>query len=91
MRTEIFIFIGKTVKSKPVKEEVNGTMILPPLVFPGLGVKKPTVTDILSYSTTVFITAVKSFIVKTFLFNFVFQTNEPLLPNRLKYDGRDWY
>ncbi len=25
-----------TADSKPVKQEVNGTMILPPLVFPGL-------------------------------------------------------
>ncbi len=30
----IFAFICKTVKSKPVKQEVNGTVILPPLVFP---------------------------------------------------------
>ncbi len=30
----IFIFICKTDKSKPVKLEVNGTVILPPLVFP---------------------------------------------------------
>ncbi len=26
-----------TTNSKPVKQEVNGTVILPPLVFPGLG------------------------------------------------------
>jgi hypothetical protein len=26
-----------TADSKPVKQEVNGTVILPPLVFPGLG------------------------------------------------------
>jgi hypothetical protein len=26
-----------TANSKPVKQEVNGTVILPPLVFPGLG------------------------------------------------------
>jgi hypothetical protein len=25
----------RTANSKPVKQEVNGTMILPPLVFPG--------------------------------------------------------
>ncbi len=31
----IFVFICKTDYSKPVKQEVNGTMILPPLVFPG--------------------------------------------------------
>ncbi len=32
----IFVFICKTDKSKLVKQEVNGTVILPPLVFPGL-------------------------------------------------------
>ncbi len=32
----IFVFICKTDQSKPVKQEVNGTVILPPLVFPGL-------------------------------------------------------
>jgi hypothetical protein len=32
----IFVFIFKTDLSKPVKQEVNGTMILPPLVLPGL-------------------------------------------------------
>jgi hypothetical protein len=26
-----------TADSKPVKQEVNGTVILPPLVFPGYG------------------------------------------------------
>jgi hypothetical protein len=30
----IFVFIFKTDPSKPVKQEVNGTVILPPLVFP---------------------------------------------------------
>ncbi len=30
----IFVFIYKTDYSKPVKQEVNGTVILPPLVFP---------------------------------------------------------
>ncbi len=30
----IFVFICKTDKSKPVKQEVNSAMILPPLVFP---------------------------------------------------------
>ncbi len=29
--------------SKPVKQEVNGTVILPPLVFPGSGVSTPKV------------------------------------------------
>jgi hypothetical protein len=32
----MFVFICKTDKSKPVKQEVNGTVILPPLVFPAL-------------------------------------------------------
>jgi hypothetical protein len=31
----IFVFICKTDSSKPVKQEVNGTVILPPLVFSG--------------------------------------------------------
>jgi hypothetical protein len=30
----IFVFICKTDESKPVKQEVNDTAILPPLVFP---------------------------------------------------------
>ncbi len=30
----IFVFICKTDKSKPVKQEVNGTVILPPLSIP---------------------------------------------------------
>ncbi len=30
----IFVFICKTDKSKPVKQEVHSTVILPPLVFP---------------------------------------------------------
>ncbi len=34
MRTNNFCFICKTDKSKPVKQEVNGALILPPLVFP---------------------------------------------------------
>jgi hypothetical protein len=32
----MFVFICKTDKSKPVKQEVNGTVIVPPLVFPAL-------------------------------------------------------
>ncbi len=32
----IFVFICKTDLSKPVKQEINGTMILPPLVFPAI-------------------------------------------------------
>jgi hypothetical protein len=31
----IFVLICKTDLSKPVKQEVNGTVILPPSVFPG--------------------------------------------------------
>jgi len=31
---KMFVFICKTDQSKPVKQEVNGTAILPPLVFP---------------------------------------------------------
>jgi hypothetical protein len=31
------IVICHTADSKPVKQEVNGAVILPPLVFPGLG------------------------------------------------------
>jgi hypothetical protein len=35
MTTDIFfVFICKTDKSKPVKQEVNDTVMLPPLVFP---------------------------------------------------------
>jgi hypothetical protein len=34
----IFVFICKTNKSKPVKQEVNCTVILPPLVFPGCSI-----------------------------------------------------
>ncbi len=30
----IFVFIFKTDKFKPVKQEFNGTVILPPFVFP---------------------------------------------------------
>ncbi len=32
----IFVFICKTEYSKPVKQKVNGTVILPPSVFPAL-------------------------------------------------------
>jgi hypothetical protein len=34
MTTDNFCFICKTDYSKPVKQEVNGTVILPTLVFP---------------------------------------------------------
>jgi hypothetical protein len=33
MTTDNFCFISKTDLSKPVKQEVNGTVIFPPLVF----------------------------------------------------------
>jgi hypothetical protein len=36
MTTDFFVFICKTDLSKPVKQEVNSTVRLPPLVFPGL-------------------------------------------------------
>ncbi len=32
------IVSSHTADSKPVKQEVNGTMILPPLVFPGCNI-----------------------------------------------------
>jgi hypothetical protein len=32
----MFVFICKTDQSKPVKQEVNGTMMLPLLVFPAV-------------------------------------------------------
>ncbi len=32
------IVSSHTADSKPVKQEVNGTVILPPLVFPGLSI-----------------------------------------------------
>jgi len=35
---QFFVFICKTYLSKPVKQEVNSTVILPPLVFPGIHV-----------------------------------------------------
>ncbi len=36
----IFVFICKTDLSIPIKQEVNGTLILPILVFPGMGDRK---------------------------------------------------
>jgi hypothetical protein len=33
--TTVFVFIRKTDQSKSVKQEVNGLVTLPPLVFPG--------------------------------------------------------
>jgi len=46
--------------SKPVKQEVNGTVILPPLVFPGQGIK-----------TAVIFSGLKHKHVFTFLFGFL--------------------
>ena len=41
-----------TVVSKPVKEEVNGTVILPPLVFPAGAIDEPALTaNILAAAT----------------------------------------
>jgi hypothetical protein len=34
-----------TADSKPVKQEVNGTVILPPIVFPGLTVNTSYTTE----------------------------------------------
>jgi hypothetical protein len=34
------IVSSHTADSKPVKQEVNGTVILPPLVFPGVSVTR---------------------------------------------------
>jgi len=39
---QIKMVICHTVDSKPVKEEVNGTVILPPLVFPVLSIMEIT-------------------------------------------------
>jgi hypothetical protein len=40
MTTDNFVFICKTDEFKPVKLEVKGTVILPPLVFPGFSLVK---------------------------------------------------
>jgi hypothetical protein len=42
MTTVYFCFISKTDLSKPVKQEVNSTVILPPLVFPPRGLDDET-------------------------------------------------
>jgi hypothetical protein len=47
-----------TADSKPVKQEVNGTLILPPLAFPGMAFENTP-----AYYDTAKITAAKSFIV----------------------------
>ncbi len=36
----IFVFFAKQTNRKPVKQEVNGKVILPPLVFPGWSLDK---------------------------------------------------
>jgi len=38
-----------TADSKPVKQEVNGTAMLPPLVFPGLLIIKWTTENVLAF------------------------------------------
>ncbi len=40
-----------TADSKPVKQEVNSTMILPLLVFPGLTLKNLIVTSIVAFGS----------------------------------------
>ncbi len=40
MANDNFCFFCKTDESKPVKQEVSGTVILPPLVFPGLDLRR---------------------------------------------------
>ncbi len=41
-----------TADSKPVKQEVNGTVILPPLVFPGQTIDTLTWTKLMKYTLT---------------------------------------
>jgi hypothetical protein len=38
LQIKIKIVSSRTADSKPVKQEVNGTVILPPLVFPGFSI-----------------------------------------------------
>ncbi len=42
MTTDNFLFICKTDESKAVKQEVNGTVIRPPLVFPDTTIQQST-------------------------------------------------
>jgi hypothetical protein len=37
--TDNFCFYLQKDQSKPVKQEINGTMILPPFVFPGFNLE----------------------------------------------------
>jgi hypothetical protein len=48
----IFVFICKTDKSKPVKQEVNCTVILPPLVFLALP-RNPAASSVATLDTPV--------------------------------------
>jgi len=41
LQIKIKIVISHTADSKPVKQEVNGTVILPPLVFPAGTLRSP--------------------------------------------------
>jgi hypothetical protein len=45
------IVICHTADSKPVKQEVSGTVILPPLAFPGRGMQKLTGDNLKVVST----------------------------------------
>jgi hypothetical protein len=51
----IFVFICKTDLSKPVKQEVNGTVILSPLAFPALMLQSENTTK--EESITVLLTS----------------------------------
>ncbi len=54
MTTDNFVFIYKTDLSKPVQQEVNSTVILPPLVF-----REVTDKQSIAYYGTEKITALK--------------------------------
>ncbi len=45
MQIKTIIVRCHTADSKPVKQEVNGTVILPPLVFPGLAHVEKTLVE----------------------------------------------
>jgi hypothetical protein len=65
LRIKTKIVICHTGDSKPVKEEVNGTMILPPLVFPGPGFKSMPRRNALAYFVAAPVTTEKSLITLT--------------------------
>jgi len=44
-----------TAESKPVKQEVNGTVILPPLVFPAYTIKTSWVRNVWIHSKLLFV------------------------------------